>query len=148
LISLIALFAALGGGYAVAFSGSGTLQKAAVEGLDANFEDARTLNGFGTLQARCDSGVAYRLDNTTSKEIAIREFNEVTGEEDNDFVEGGTQSDEFESDSLNGSQRFHLSKTETGNKAQVDIAVSNNGPYAIVPCSETQVRVLALNTQE
>jgi hypothetical protein len=57
-VSMIALFAALGGGYAVAFSGSGTLQKSATvyDAVVENYVPVRTLTGIGSINARCQTG--------------------------------------------------------------------------------------------
>ena len=149
-VAMIALFAALGGGYAMAFSGSGTLQKSALDGLSTypTFQNARTLVGFGTLQASCkDNGsdITYRLDNTTSSVIEFRAVNELTDNSTADVVGVGEKSTEFDTDHPLGEVEFHLSKLADGHKAQVVAWAQNTRTNN---CFDENVRVLALNTQQ
>jgi hypothetical protein len=153
-VATIALFAALGGGYATAFSGSGTLQKAALDGPDTSFETVRTLNGFGTLKARCDTGddeVEYALHNTTISPIEYRVSRIGAGVAASQAgtVSGGNETAlAIGSGSAAGGLIIHLSKTATpGTKAQVLLAATNEGPVAN-ECTQTRVRVMALNTVE
>lgn len=150
-IALLALFAALGGGYATAFSGSGTLQKGALDGVSTTYEDLRTLNGFGTLQVLCNTSsdlMGYRIDNTTNNDIHFRFFREAnTPLADDGIVPSDAQSSGYESADNSGAVRFHLFKVIDGTKAQVDLVASNYGPFAD-SCGTADVRVMALNTQE
>jgi hypothetical protein len=80
-VAVIALFVALGGGYAMAFKGSGTLQKANISGVpsDGSRRTVRTMTGIGVIEAACASGVAGNPDkrivilfrNTTNKNLVI-----------------------------------------------------------------------------
>ena len=148
---MIALFAALGGGYALAFSGSGSLQKAAVDhSLGTDFENVRTLTGFGELQARCaKTAIEIRFNNTSGSLINFR------GEQDNDdaVFQGGTNAgDESDPLVLGGSAdpnttRMHVWKTNVGNKDQLDITISHVVPQG--DCLDGQViRIMVLNTRQ
>jgi hypothetical protein len=56
-VATLALFFALGGGYAVAVTGSGTLQKGALRGIpfpETSPGEVKKLTGIGTLKAWCD----------------------------------------------------------------------------------------------
>jgi hypothetical protein len=155
-VALMALFAALGGGYATAFSGSGTLQKAAVDGLSTEFETVRTLKGFGTFKARCDvvqDEVEYAIRAPADKSIQYRVSRIGLGTPAN--TGGGIGTGDLEaiplgSGSAVGGLLIHLSNTGTlGAKGGVLVAVTNEGPVTD-DCSSasTRVRLMALNTVE
>jgi hypothetical protein len=151
LLALIALFVVLGGGYALAFSGSGTLQKAGETGITSvgPGENIRTLNGYGTLRARCETDtdeINYSLDNTTSVQINGHATNELDGSFGDLDVDPGHQTF-FESNGIQGSIRIHLFKEGATTKSGVEIVVSNAGPFSN-DCTTADVRVMALNTIE
>lgn len=82
-ISVIALFAALSGGYALAFSGSGQLQKAKFTPT-ATMADARSLDGFGVIRLQCDgpnNEVEFEFENTQASSVIIRTYSQ----NENDF---------------------------------------------------------------
>jgi hypothetical protein len=157
-IATIALFAALGGGYAAAFSGSGTLQKAAVADVGTNFEDVRTLTGFGVLRARCDptqNEAEYQFENTRdepSQTIIVKQVRDFDGQAQFNSVPSGTMATlALGSGENRGTMRMHLFRENFFNdppgKAQVDLVASNEG-FADNCATETSIWVLALNTQE
>jgi len=149
-MSSVAVFLALGGGYATAFSGSGTLQKAAEDGIAQTFEDIRSLNGFGVLQAQCDTvedDIDYRFNNTTGKSIKIRGLAWDSANQADATVMSGDMSSTFDSADVSNTLEFHLSKPAEGVKAQADLMVTNTGPIGD-NCTTAKLRVLALNTQE
>jgi hypothetical protein len=160
-IATIALFAALGGGYAVAFSGTGSLQKAAVDGLPESFVDVRSLTGFGALQARCDvaqNQTEIRFHNSSSSVVEMRgeivpgdassgrSYTVAPGEESSALELSGGEAGVAEA-------RFHLYRSfETTSKAQVDLTIAAQRPGVgvgdPVDCDNSAVRILALNTQQ
>jgi hypothetical protein len=83
-IAVIALCVAVGGGYALAFSGSGSLERAKENGIDdAAFENVATLTGIGKLQASCEgngSPILLRFKNTSNIKLVSRAFGENAGE--------------------------------------------------------------------
>jgi hypothetical protein len=139
--------------YATAFSGSGTLQKAAVDDLSTSFKDVRTLNGFGTLQVSCDptseteDQVVFRLNNTTSSTIVVTGFDELDGSFEGTSEVGPMSAGGNSATETGGVVRLHLAKFADGNKAQVDITGNSRG-ISDDNCDDEQVRILALNTQE
>jgi hypothetical protein len=148
-VSVIALFAALGGGYATAFSGSGTLQKAKVTGLpDAagTFTTVRTLTGIGSIQASCTGGaVTVRFHNGSGAEL-ISDLDD--GAEDPvtlDLLNG----ENHDAAAVAGDDdlfRYHIYPVAPDDKqpqADVSVAAFENGT-----CSAAEVTVLALNTEE
>ena len=143
-VATIALFVALGGGYAMAFKGSGTLQKGAADSLPTTFTDVRSLIGFGVVQARCTGEeVAVRIRNTSSHAIAFVGQN-LNG---NVFSNGAQPGDaQVFPVGEGGLLRLHLSRVNTpGSKAQVDLTVNAD---AVDACEFSHARVLALNTQQ
>jgi len=145
-ISVIALFVALGGGYAVAFKGSGTLQKASAVPTSSD-TNLRSLNNFGTLQHRCDgSGTIISLNNTTNNSVLLSRFDENNGSYNTATVSAGNKTQLYEL--VDGipikNVRFHLWKATPTNKAQVDVVISGGSINPV--CLQT--KVLALNTQE
>jgi hypothetical protein len=139
-ISTIALFAALSGGYAVAFSGSGSLQKGA-DTPGAAFTDVRTLTDFGALQHQCNGtgdGVNLRFRNSGSTPlVALDQFGNQWD------VPANGVSNVFGPVAAFQENEIHLTKVSTG-KAQVviNVMVNSNG----TDCFAT--KVAALNTQE
>jgi len=154
-IATIALFAALGSGYATAFSGSGSLQKAALDGVSLSFQDARSVKGFGMLQARCETTedeIEYRFRNTTSSRgYAIYASVNYGTENFVDAINPGENSATFESGGSSETVRFYLYSTDSGDKAQADITAKNAGPtgnQCTSPTVGALVRILVLNTQQ
>jgi len=154
-IATIALFAALGGGYAVAFSGSGTLQKAYFDDFTnptTPFTTVRTLTGIGSLQANCanpgtNPDIDLRIHNTSDRAYGFRissdDDDSVTGPSG---VEGDSDSAPFEL--APSSDYLHLYVYALRNKRpQIDIQV--NMEEGDLSCaSGSSVSVLALNTEE
>jgi hypothetical protein len=153
-IATIALFAALGGGYAMAFSGSGSLQKAGEVGIagssgGATVDEVRTLTGIGAIGAGCDttssgdiliymrnsSGVPLYVFGTDPAAPGLPAFVPA----DNDYraidaVTTGTDSIDLHVVQNDGTKRP---------QAHIQIATVKTGL-----CSESSVQVLALNTQQ
>jgi hypothetical protein len=149
-IAVIALFAALGGGYATAFSGSGTLQKAKDVNISSSFTDLRTLNGFGTLQVRCDTTddeIEYRLDDVVSDGTELRAFQLTNSPASSrEVADAGGTTNPHPTGSQSSSTGLHLYK-QGSSKAGVDIVASHRGPIGDV-CTTAEVHVMALNTVE
>jgi len=152
-IGTIALFVALGGGYATAFSGSGTLQKANKQPIPA-LTELRSLNGFGILRhfGTCNSGVFsgvnINFENTTSRPVVVHSFNEENGTDATETVGVGENENVITLGAVNTTVRLHLWKGGSGlPKNQVDVVLSggqvNANPF---PCVST--KILALNSVE
>jgi hypothetical protein len=148
-VAMIALFAALGGGYATAFSGSGTLQKAAVDNLSTTFTDVRSLTGFGALQAQCDPGeddFDIRLDNSSDAATVFLRGSRASGTFVAASAAPGNPSDSF--DLGDDAVWVHISKlTRAGNKAQVNVMITAADTETDCTGNE-HLRIIALNTQE
>jgi hypothetical protein len=157
-ISIIALFAALGGGYATAFSGSGTLQKENEIGLPSDgttYETIRSLTGIGSIQATCSGSnppsVKVRLRNTSGE--ALRAFVDEGdgGQNPETLSDAGVANNTNEAghpaNQSNGLGRlsYHIWPDDGSKRPQANVAVS---VYAPSTCSAAQVAVLALNTEE
>jgi hypothetical protein len=151
-VSMIALFAALGGGYATAFSGSGTLQKANEIGISTTgYETIRTLTEVGSIQAHCDN---------TTGDISVRfhltGFSMlVTGDggasnPSYDYVDNSIDPNFDMAAFPNGVDviRYHAIRTSGSKRPQVDVTVTvDSTTQGIGPCVGNQVGVMALNTE-
>jgi hypothetical protein len=148
-ISTIALFAALGGGYASAFSGSGTLQKGALKPIptSSSFTQVRSLTGIGSIDARCDTGSAIiRFKNTSGETINV--FEEEVDDENlsgGDNVNGVVNNGERNLATTNNAGEalgiVHLVPDDGTKAPQAELLVSTTG-------CPGGVTVLALNTQQ
>jgi hypothetical protein len=155
-ISTIALFVALGGGYAMAFSGSGSLQKAAKGGgiSTTQFETIRTITGIGSLQAKCNEftgSLLVRVRNTSGE--PLRSYMDVIGSDgpngtghfpsamaNNSFdLEGGHQMGSVDT------FRYHIWPDDGSKSPQADMTVSSVR-HGLCPISG--LAVLVLNTQQ
>jgi hypothetical protein len=155
-IATIALFVALGGGYATAFSGSGTLQKSATTypAVVENYVPVRTLTGIGSIDARCQTGDTtpeLRVTNNSGKDLILRyladEVGAVSGQLENDRVNNG-QSQELSLPNAASEVSIRLYPHGSGGKAPqidgvIDVTDSEN-------CfnSGAQVVTMILNTQQ
>jgi hypothetical protein len=151
-VATIALFAALGGGYATAFSGSGTVQKGALSGAgipSASFATARTLTGIGSIQVRCDTtatDMIVRFHNSSG--VTLLASNHRTGANGTSFgpgfVDNGDDVDLRLGSVGNDTIRFHIH--EQGDKRpQAEVLVTTDMRDA---CNPRHINVLALNTEE
>jgi hypothetical protein len=149
-IALLALFAALGGGYATAFSGSGTLQKGSVGDLNSSFVNFRTLTGIGELQAACAVGpddTEVRVHNSSGEDLYMSFSGDVAGKT---VVSDGADSSEINLPGTTNTVRIHLWPFDESKSPQADILVSTKGPMA-GDCSgstNSAATALVLNTQE
>jgi hypothetical protein len=145
-IATIALFAALGGGYATAFSGSGTVQKGADLNLPSSPTVVRSLTGIGSIKAQCVTGdVTIFFENTSGKTLNVfgtgldenTELADVASGSGNQFVDASV----LGTNSIN----LHISPVNGTKTPQADVQISakrtNN-------CTTSYVTVLATNTQE
>jgi hypothetical protein len=156
-IATIALFAALGGGYATAFSGSGTLQKGGKFNLTTSYQSIRTLTGIGDLQARCQLGperTELRIVNPSGKLLEVRSFRESDGVDAfNELLAGPTTDSTWQATSPGGTTiRFHIySVGSSAKRPQADIVVSafkpNDGDCT-APQTDAGAVALVLNTEE
>jgi hypothetical protein len=163
-VATLALFLALGAGYAAAFSGSGKLQKGTVVGLpsDGTTKLVRTVTGVADVRTSCEvhhldpDDPSVRIKNTSGHELNL--FSDK-------LVGGTTNVNDFEHDLLApgekldfplipdpGSQsdpgsllRFYLSKTDGTKRRQADISVTL---VDTDDCTTSQVSVLALTTEQ
>ena len=147
-IATIALFVALGGGYAVAFKGSGTVQKGALLNIPAEFTTVRSLTGIGSIQAAC-------LD--SNPDVPSIYFRNTSGETLNAFgtgLDGDVELVNVDSgqtvtirfgvvdrDSIN----LHISPVDGGKRPQADVQISAHDTN---DCTTSYVTVLVTNTQE
>jgi hypothetical protein len=142
-VATIALFAALGGGYATAFSGSGTLQKGARLGIPFESTDIRTLTGIGSIQARCRFGdFELFFKNTSGKQLRM-----IGQQASSGTVNSGSTTGDLFNDAASPGTDYHQSIAPIdGSKApqasiEFQIADANE-------CSDSRITVLALNTQQ
>jgi hypothetical protein len=159
-IATIALFAALGGGYAMAFSGSGSLQKKGSEFCPTEFGDYRTLAGFGALQLNFDTTpspqLQVRFKNTSmTRDMIIDWFDWEDGPSPRVEVQpNSTQAGQpFVLDSTGANRgEFHLSKQAPDGTTAVKAGVMGIVRATIISGGEgaacTEVHTMALNTQE
>jgi hypothetical protein len=150
-IALLALFVALGGGYTVAFSGSGTVQKAKVVGFATpGFKTVRTLTGIGSVKASCDE---------STDTVSIQITDDATNPPDNMVAHVFRESDKedfhFQLDStltaeLKDTHRYHLFRADgsTAKRPQADVVVSVTTEDGEPVCPLVEVAVLVLNTEE
>jgi hypothetical protein len=154
-VASVALFLALGGGYALAVSGDGKLQKGKVNGIGTAFEDVRTLTGIGSIQAQCvtgapDPSLSVRLHNTTANAIRYR-FLSIDNE--GPAVSGGVGIAQANNNSTAfevaaGEDYVHLylfSGVADAKQPQANIEI---GTREVTDCASSSVSVLALNTEE
>jgi hypothetical protein len=145
-IATIALFAALGGGYAAAFSGSGSLQKENEIGIDtANYETIRSLTGIGSLQAKCSgTQTTLRFHKAGSVED-LRLWVEQSGKALNATSVTSPSFNDHDITDVAGVDEitYHAFPADGTNRPQVKLWVS----VAEDLCSATQVSAMALNTQ-
>jgi hypothetical protein len=138
------VFAALGGGYATAFSGSGTLQKGS-RFLTGTLTDVRTLTGTGSIKANCASGSpAIRFDNTSGKPMNLKGTS-TDGELTSEGIASGS-SFQFDGDVTGlSTYNLHLSPADGSKAPQLDVQVTAKDTNN---CATSYVTVLALNTQQ
>jgi hypothetical protein len=143
-IATIALFAALGGGYAVAFSGSGSLQKGALKNIPPTTATpiVRSLTGVGSIHAACINSnpddVRFYFLNNSGETLAIR------GEGQGHTVPSGDISGDMGTDST-GQFVGHISPVDGTKAPQVSLQVS---VFDTNDCTTSVIDVLALNTQQ
>lgn len=85
--ALAVALVAFGGGYSVAFSGSGTLQKGGKQGITIGTDTIRQVNGVGPITASCDpdglgSGLQdlrLRLANISGETLSVYAYRARTG---------------------------------------------------------------------
>ena len=157
-VATIALFVALGGGYATAFSGSGSLKKSGEIGINNSFpgETVRTLPGIGAIRAFCDDGggESFRsteislLNNSGETLTAVGEL--TVGEEEfavnvpsNNFP-GEFLASNHPNDPLD-TATFHVSPANGSKRPQADVQVTLDEGNS---CANARVSVLALITEE
>jgi hypothetical protein len=137
-VSMIALFVALGGGYALAFSGSGSLQKGALFGIPGPTTSVRSLTGVGAVTADCTVGdIVVQLRNHRTEQLrygpnVVIPAHSSTGDLYNDT--GGSEDLEF-----------HISPADADKAPQLNVLVRVDDTDN---CSTSAVYVLALNTQQ
>lgn len=152
-IALLALFAALGGGYATAFSGSGTLQKGSLTPVTGTFTTVRSLTGIGIVSASCVAGdITIRFSNTSGEAIDL--YRERWAGEGSDAPVTGKKTDVPNNSNADftvvsgteaGQERWHVVPDDGSKAPQADATVASATGLA---CTGTRVTVLALNTQQ
>lgn len=157
--SVIAIVAVLGGSGAIAFSGSGTLQKANKLGIlnsTTNFEMIRTLNGIGSVEAQCrvdgaNDSVTVRLNNNTDNILSIPQFSYAAGLGFTSGIISPGDQQVFQFNTSLGAQTFRIHIGRTGGLdakvPQADL-ILNATPPAGDSCTTAQVAVFVLNTEE
>jgi hypothetical protein len=159
-IATIALFAALGGGYAVAFSGSGTLQKGSAtgfaEGAPGPGKIVRTLTGIGSLEAYChlfspgNPSIHLRLHNASGEQLSVHLIR-MQGEGGDTQVSRSTASvanntfKDLDFAQVSGEWEIHISPTDRSKAPQAKLDVAVVEPNS---CQGSAVTALALNTQQ
>jgi hypothetical protein len=146
-VATMALFAALGGGYAVAFSGSGSLQKGSDLGISSNRETIRSLTGIGSIQAQCQSDQVQVYFENKSGELLTAMGAGVTGgtvEQYGDNVGPGNLLLLFDAGESITTMDLHISPQDGTSRPQASVDITVNETPS---CSTSTVRVLAVNTQ-
>jgi hypothetical protein len=149
-VSAIALFAALGGGYAAAFSGGGSLAKARVTGLGADYEKIMDLPGIGPLKAKCegDVEVTVRIKNQTEDDDSLLTYQERAG---SGYVLGSLNPGETteESFEFGGWVQMYMHSRETDDKRpQIRFDYGVEAGSSLGTCDIASVSVLVLTTEE
>ena len=147
IIATLALFLALGGG-ALAFSGSGTLQKENRIGLPespAPAEVIRTIKGIGDVRANCtNTGNPHVLLLNNSGETLVSRLDRGSGlswsnniADGSDVNVGITSQDQL--------WQYHLSPADGSKRPQttVTVAIDRTGD-----CNTAQVAVINVTTEE
>lgn len=152
-ISVIALCAAVGGGYALAFSGSGSVERAKEVGIDnSGFEAVATLTGVGKLQASCSgsgSPVSLRFKNTSGKTLVSRSFQENDGNYESAEPQDGELSDTVSVGI--GAETIHwtLSRAGAAAEPQADMSVTVTPSIGgVASCAKAEVAVIATTTEQ
>jgi hypothetical protein len=152
--ALAIMLIALGGGYSLAFSGSGKLQKGNKVGFTANVDEPiRTIGGIGPLLGNCApaGNMSIRLGNSIAGKHLVT-FTDRFDETDSTFVAPSTTgipiSTVGELEEIGpgtaGVLRVHVLPT-LGSKrpqAKLTVGVVNTGN-----CSTSQVSVIDLTTE-
>lgn len=149
-ISTIALFVALGGGYALAFSGSGSLQKGSLLGPTSTLTSVRTLTGIGEIGAECTSGaLEWKFVNTSGETLDVEEMRGTPGAPDvtRDAIElEDTEDDDTASATGHSTIRWHIVPSDGTKSPQADVSVSTDEVAG--NCAASRITVLVLNTQQ
>jgi hypothetical protein len=146
LAATLAVFMALGAGYASAFSGSGTLQKGSLKDIPSTNTLVRSITGIGEIQARCQTNdLRVVLHNASGQDLRVawtagsQYLNQVV----NDGV------DHVLSPGADSAFRYHVHPVDGDKRPQADIAVTiDNNSASVSGCSTSQVSALVLNTEE
>jgi hypothetical protein len=144
-MSSIAVFLALGGGYATAFSGSGTVQKGALLNIPNGAVTVRSLTGIGAIKASCSGGSpSVALENTSGEQLA------VGGVGIDDYIGFGIEDGESENldpevDGFN-EMNVHISPGDGSKRPQADVQITADD--GADTCATSSVAVLATNTEE
>jgi hypothetical protein len=143
-MATIAVFMAMGGGYAVAFSGSGSLQKGALLNIPNGAVTVRSLTGIGAIQASCSGGspsVAFK--NTSGEDLRAQGIG-IDGPIGINVLNGNAENLDEEVDGPN-TMYVHLSPLDGTKRPQADVQITANDTNV---CANSSVAVLATNTQE
>jgi len=151
---LAILLIALGGGYSLAFSGSGTLQKGNKVGFTANVDEPiRTIGGIGALLGNCSPGgnMGIRLENSLASKDMVA-FTDRFDENDSLFpvarvgiADGNTEELQLVNPAgTAGVLRVHVFSADGSKRPQAKLTV---GVVDAGNCSTSQVSVLDLTTE-
>jgi hypothetical protein len=144
-IATIALFAALGGGYATAFSGSGTVQKGALLDIPNGAVTVRSLTGIGAIKASCSGGMPSVAFTNTSGETLRVGYIGLGGNNSFDVNgSGDSENLDVEVDNFN-TMYVHLSPRDGSKRPQADVQIT---ALDTNDCATSSVAVLATNTEE
>jgi hypothetical protein len=143
-IALLALFAALGGGYATAFSGSGTVQKGALLNIPNGAVTVRSLTGIGAIQASCSGGMPSVAFENTSGETLRAALIGIDGDDAVNVASGDSENLDPEVNGLN-TMYVHISPLDGTKRPQADVQITADDDDN---CPTSTVTVLATNTEE
>jgi hypothetical protein len=146
IVATLALFLALGGG-ALAFSGSGTLQKENEIGLPespAPAETIREIKGIGDIRADCvGDNPRVLLHNSSGKTLVVRldrgpalSWGDAIADGGNVDVGIATQDHLYQ---------YHVAPAGTSKRPQASITVAID---STVDCNTAQVAVINVTTEE
>ncbi|MGI9019867.1 MAG: hypothetical protein ACR2G3_04075 [Solirubrobacterales bacterium] len=152
-ISVIALCVAVGGGYALAVTGSGSLERAKEVGVtETGSETIVALTGIGRLKAACEgtgSPVSLSFKNTSGGTVVSRSFEENA----DDFASGELADGETSVPAAVGvgGETIHWVVSPAGAAArpQADMSVTVTPSIAGSPsCDKAEVAAIATTTEE
>ena len=152
MISVIALCAAIGGGYALAVSGGGSVERGKEVGITGAYETVAVLTDIGRLRAACDgtgSPVSVAFKNTSGRKLVSRTFEENAGDYSSRELADGETSIALAIGLGAETIHWHISPAGASATPQADMSVTVTPSIVGSPsCTKSEVAVIATTTEE